>query len=769
MSEEHAPFGALLKDYRLAAGLTQEALAERAGLSARAISDLERGVKRLPREATLDLLAQALALPPRKRALLVGAARPLAVSDALAPSPHPPHNLPVPLTPLIGRETEVTRATALLARADVRLLTLTGPSGVGKTRLGLQVAEDMLDRFDDGVWFVALAPILDATLVVPTVAQALGLRASAAQTPLDHVKDALRQQQRLLVLDNFEQVTEAAPLIADLLSFCPRLNVLVTSRSALHVRGEYELAVAPLEQEAAITLFLQRAQAVQPNLEFTLDTIQAATAICQRLDGLPLAIELAAAHMKTLPPAVLRERLTHRLALLKGGARDLPERQRTMRAAIAWSVDLLTPEEQHLFRRLAVFAGGCTLEAAEVICGEDGAETGAVLEGLEALVDASLLRPETPAGAPPRFTLLEIIRDYALERLHASEEAEAQARRHLTYYLHLAEEAARLGPEQDERDARLARESANVRAALAWARARQESGLGLHLLAACGRIWYIRGMAGELAQWFEDLLAVDATAGARAASPALRVQVLYGLARHALDQGQSARVEQLARWSLELAERIGDQRGMGNALRLLGEVAQARADLPEAIRLFERGLACSREAGDTSGMDMTLISLGHLARAGGDYARATRLFEEALAHTRAIHLTWGVANILTGLALVARDQENYQRARALHRESLSLRQPFGNLTYLAWDFEGLAAAACALGDPMRATQLCAAAEEFRQRGQAPRPPEEQQRYDQTLEVALAALGSEAFALAWTTGTTLTPEAALTLALSDPTS
>jgi predicted ATPase/transcriptional regulator with XRE-family HTH domain len=755
-----------LKDYRLAAGLTQEALAERAGLSARAISDLERGVNRAPRQDTLDLLSQALALPPRRRVLLAAAARPFSESiSALQSAIHPPHNLPVPPTRLIGRETDVIRAASWLTRSDVRLLTLTGPSGVGKTRVGLQVAEDLLDQFEDGVWFVALASIRDISLVIPTIAQTLEILISARELPLEHLKTALRPKHMLLVLDNFEQVAGAAPQIADLLGFCPGLKALVTSRAALHVRGEHELNIAPLEQEAAVTLFLQCAQAVQSSLEFTLETIQAATNICQRLDGLPLALELAAAHVKALPLVLLRDRLASRLALLRGGAVDLPERQRTMRDAIAWSYEMLSPDEQRLFRRLATFAGGCTVLAAEAVCGDDtGAE--AILDGLEALVDKSLLRMETLPTGIPRYTMLEVIHDFALECLQASGEAELLCRRHLAYYLRVAQEAAHLGSGQDARDSALSLETANVRRALEWARGQQETGLGLRLLVDSSRTWYSYGMAAELGRWFDDLMALEPIAGERAASPSLRVEILYGLGRFALDQGQYERLEGLAKASLALAEELDERGGMGKALWLLGIVAQSRADLPEAMRLFEQALACAHEVGDASGVDMALISLGHVARAQGDYVRATRLLEEVLAHARAIHMTWGVANTLTSLALLARDQGDYARALALARESLTLHVAFGNKTYLAWNFEGIATIASGLGQHARATQLSAVAERLRQEVSAPRPPDEQQRYDQVLAAARSALGGAAFEQAWENGGALKSEVAMTLALDD---
>ncbi len=765
-------FGALLKEYRLAAGMTQEALAERAGLSARAISDLERGVNRIPRQETLDLLAQALRLPPRKRALLSALTRPGGVSSSMLDSEtRPPHNLPAPLTALIGRETDITRATGLLDRKEIRLLTITGPSGVGKTRLGLQVAEDLLERFDDGVWLVELAAIRDPALVAPSIAQALGLREAAGQAPPDLLKTTLREQQRLLLLDNFEQVAEAAPFVAWLLDACPRLKVLATSRAALHLRGEQELLLAPLGQEAAVTLFLQRAQAVKPDLNLAVESIQAIGAICQRLDGLPLALELAAARVKVLPPAALLERLKSRLQLLAGGPLDLPARQRTMRDAIAWSYELLRPVEQQLFRRLAVFSGGCTLEAAEAVCGEAGADTPtaptetAVLEGLTALIDHSLMGSEAATGKP-RFSMLEIIHEYARERLEESGEAEALRGRHLRYYTSLAEEAAPIRANQDARDTRLAQEFANVRAALEWARERGETGMGLRLASGCGRIWYFRGMISEAQQWLEEFLALDARAGERAAPPQVRAQALYGASRIALDQGHYDRVERLSREALALAQQADDESGMGNALAILAAVTEARGNLIEASALYEEGLAHSRAAGDTGGMIRILTSLGHLARASGQLERAQGFFEEILAHSRGLGLTWASANALVSLGHLAREQGDQQRALALYREGLALHQRMGNKVWIAWCLEGMAAAFCAARQFERATQLCSFAELLRASAHALRPPAEQQQYDHILARTREALGEAAFHSIWTAGHLLSPEEAIAAALAE---
>jgi predicted ATPase len=499
--DERQPFGVALKRLRLAAGLTHEALAERASLGARTISDLERGVSRAPRADTLALLVKALDLSPEQHVLLAAAARQDsdAVEDAPTLTRHP-NNLPLQLTNFFGREREAAVVRDLLQREDTRLVTLTGPGGVGKTRLSLHVAAQLGNAFPDGVFAIDLAPITDRDGVCQAIRRALGALDEPGM-PLSSVIAFLGRKQLLLLLDNFEHLLAAAPLVTDLLRGCPQLKVLATSRASLRVSGEQEFPVPPLavpdpnrlpaiealSDYASVGLFVNRAVCVRPDFALTADNAAAIAAICAGLDGLPLAIELAAARIRTLTPRILLERLrqvsnTPSLGLLVGGSRDAPMRQQTLRDTIAWSYDLLTKEESELFRRLAVFAGGWTLESAEAVCAwplhPSNAEGSPimtrrcdainVLDELNSLVDKSLVSRDDGLDGEPRFRMLETIRAFAWERLVAAGEAEPLRQRHAQYYLSMVETTGALLFASKSKRARLAAEHGNVQAALHW-------------------------------------------------------------------------------------------------------------------------------------------------------------------------------------------------------------------------------------------------------------------------------------------------------------
>jgi predicted ATPase/class 3 adenylate cyclase/DNA-binding CsgD family transcriptional regulator len=576
-----------------------------------------------------------------------------------------PNNLPVQPTPFLGREHEVAAIRDLLGRSDMRLVTLTGPGGTGKTRLALQVAAEVSERFKSGVFFVNLAPISDPALVVPTIAQTLAIREGSGQALLERLTEELQPQQMLLLLDNFEQVVSAAEQVAALLSACPRLKVLVTSREVLHVRAEHEFPVPPLavpdplhlpalatlSQQAAVALFLQQAQAVKPDFQLTDVNARSITELCARLDGLPLAIELAAARMKLFSPRALLARLGQRLSLLTSALRDAPTRQQTLRNTIAWSYQLLDAREQWLFRQLSVFAGGCTLEAIEALCTSLGNEAEPALDGMASLVDKSLLHQiEPPVGEEPRFMMLETIRAYALECLESYGETEAARRAHATYFLALAEEFEQdmTGPQQVVLLERLEQEHDNLRAAMQWSLQQTGDGgeMALRLAGALQSFWYIRGYFSE----GRDFLARALHLQGAVAAP-VRAKALYTTARLDDDLDRAAA---FCEESLALYRELGDVVGIASCLHVLADIASGRGNLAEARALGEESLRLFRETDDKRSAAYLLFHLGSVAVEQGEYARARDLLDESLTLNKELGNTRIIAHSLFNLAQMSR-------------------------------------------------------------------------------------------------------------------
>ncbi len=825
-------FGLMLKQRRKAVDLTQTELADRIGYSPSTVRMIECGERRASRQVA-ELLADHLRVGPDERGAFLQAARAAANSEQAEEAGGATGgtkrqtlttpDLPTYLTTLVGREQEMEAVESRLLRKGTpvgpRLLTLTGPAGIGKTLLASHVASDLQGQFADGACFVSLAAVRTPEMVLSTIARTTGMRVpneNTSQQLLDALKKHLLNKELLLVLDNMEQVVEAGPWIADLLRACVSLKALVTSREPLHVRGESVFPVPPLLlpdlrdlppldallDYPAIALFVERAQEAVPSFALTEANARSIAAICSRVDGLPLAIELVAARVRLFSPRALLARLEERhgheaLRLFGDGARDLPERHRTLQAAIAWSYDLLNEEEQTLFVRIGVFVGGCTLPAIEAVCNAVGDLRLRALEGVSSLLDKSLLKRgyEEDAEEEPRFELLETVREYALLQMEApgQEEADKVARWHAEYYLTLVEAAEphRATPAYKVWLDRLERDHDNLRAALAWSLSR-DVGLAARLSGSLWLFWETRGYVSEGERWLESVLTKNA-----AIPPLTRAKVLRGAGWFASVRGDYGRAVALLEGSLLLFRELDHKESTIRVLNNLGQILLFKCDYDSSTSVLDESLALSRELGDRSCLAKSLHMRAWAASDQGEHSRSAELLEESISLSRAQGDRLAAAYSLHNLGLSVMSLGDHDRARELLEESLALFREQGdklgitsalkNLGWLACEMEECARAqgllvhglallqelgdkkrtaeyleaiggvSVGLKQPERAAYLLGAAQALRDTIGAPVPPREKRRYDQILAAIRAGVGEATFAQAWARGTTSSPE------------
>lgn len=715
-THKSSAFGVLLRHYREAAALSQEILAERAGLSVRGISDLERGARTTPRLETVAMLADGLRLSDTDRASLL-AARGAHADDRPSLSSWP--ELPAPSTPLVGRKAEIDQVASILQEHDTRMATLTGPGGVGKTRVALEVAHRIAGELPDGVVFIDLSPVQEPEMVLPAIASRLGMAPAPDRPLIDVLAVALKDRVFLMVLDNLEQVIEAAPDIADLLARCPALTILATSRTVLRIAVERVIILSPLPlpdsdsisnvsdlaRVDAVTLFVERAQAASGSYTLTDANRAAVGELVTRLDGLPLAIELAAARTRVLTPESLLPRLERRLPLLTGGRRDAPARQQTMRDAIAWSYELLAPVEKLIFRRLSIFVAGCTLDMAEALIATcDGLTSSIILDGLDALVTTSLLQVRDDPHPDPRYVMLQTIREFGLEQLAENgEDDEVRDAVHRSCYLPLAHIGVTLGMRADQVEwlNRFAAEHENLRDHLAWLTARERIA---DVLDISGSLWFylwIRGFYAEARDQWEEILAHPA---AQAPSSA-RGQVLIGLGVVSAHQGDTERSLEALREAIVIFRTLDDRRNLALALLCLGTTYSYRGELSGFHEAVGECLTIAHEIGDDFLLHAAQLNMGSVAAILGDRDHARELFESAANLARALDWPWGRAMAEGNLGYMLIASGDLDRAEEYLRVSYSLTSALGSRRDQPLVLLALADIAQKRGDPVRAASL----------------------------------------------------------------